>query len=354
MKKLLLTIALGSLPALAWAATDWQKSLQDEITRIDNRFAGDIGVYVQEMGDGASLAWQANQSWYLGTLTSIPVAVEVLDRIDRGELALNDTVTLDATRIIEGPGETSQHEPGTSLSVAYLLEQMLAAGDQTAADMLIGLVGLDAVNQRAQQLLPPGQRYQQLGPITRPLEMHRNVFGIMHRRAFDLNAEDFRTILQAGNAKQQVQAFQQRLNIGPQDLKVSELGDAYALYYATPVNSGQLDSFAQMLATIYSGQALTRESTDALLAMLRLNASPASRLGAGLPDSVRYAHQSSRSLRRMCDAGIVSSDAPNDGTMKNEVIVAACVRGPASDEEMEKAFNEVGKAIAGSGVLPGS
>ena len=125
-------------------------------------------------------------------------------------------------------------------------------------------------------------------------------------------------------------------------------------YYATPVNSGQLDSFAQMLATIYSGQALTRESTDALLAMLRLNSNPGSEIGAGLPDSVRYAHQSSRSHRRMCDAGIVSSDAPSDGTMKNEVIVAACVRGPASDEEVEQAFSEVGKAIAASGVLPGS
>lgn len=354
MNKLLLTIALGTLPGLACAATDWQKSLQDEITRIDNRFAGDIGVYVQEMGDGASLAWQANQNWYLGTLTSIPVAVEVLDRVDRGELALDHTVPLDAARIIEGPGETSQHEPGTPLSVAYLLEQMLAAGDQTATDMLIDIVGLDAVNQRAQQLLPPGQQYQQLGPITRPLEMHRNVFGIMHRKAFDLSAEDFRKILKAGDANQQVKAFQQRLNIGPQDLKVDNLADAYALYYATPVNSGQLDSFAQMLATVYSGQALTRESTDALLAMLHLDSGPAAGVGAGLPDSVRYAHQSSSSHRRRCDAGIVSNDAPSNGAMKNEVIIAACVRGPASGDEVEQTFSEVGKAIAASGVLPGS
>ncbi|SDS33939.1 beta-lactamase class A [Halopseudomonas xinjiangensis] len=348
MRRALLTTTLTLLPCIALAATDWQKSLQDEITRIDNYFPGEVGLYVQRLGDGASLSWHANESWHLGSLMSVPIAVEVFDRIDKRELSLSDTVELEEARIVDGPGETSQHQPGTSLSIGYLLEQMLGTGDQTAADVLIGVVGLDAVNQRAQQLLPPGSDYEQLGPITRPLEMHRNVFGIMHRGAFDLTATDFLEIRKAGDADAQVEAFQQRLGIGEQDLKVPDLTSAYALYYATPINSGQLDSFAGVLATVQSGQALSPESTEALLTMMRLGHG---RLGSSLPDSASYAHLRSDLPRRVCDAGVISTGMLGGDTEQDGVIVAACTRGAASAEEAGQALSEIGKAVAQSGIL---
>lgn len=344
----MLVAALTLLPGLACSATEWQKSLQDDVVRIDNYFPGEIGVYVQRLGDGASLSWHAGEDWHLGTLSALPLAMEVFSRIDNRKLNLSDTVVLEQSHIVDGPGETSQHQPGTALSIGYLLEQMLAAGDPSATEVLIALVGLDAVNQRAQQLLPPGEGYQELGPIIRPLEMQRNVFGILHRGAFDLGAQDFLRIRRAGDEQAQLEAFQERLGIEPQDLKVSDLASAYALYYATPIDSGQLDSFAQILAVLQTGQALSPESTKALLTMLRQENSP---LARNLPESLRLFHQSSRLPRRACDAGIISNSSEKKDASSQAVVVTACVRGPASDEEATKALADIGLAIAKSGVL---
>lgn len=347
MRRSLLITTFALLPGLACAATDWQKSLQDEITRIDNYFPGEVGLYVQQLSDGASLSWHANETWHLGSLTNVAIAVEVFSRIDKRELSLSDTIELTQAHIVDGPGETSQHQPGTALGVGYLLEQMLASGDPTATEILISEVGLDAVNQRAQQLLPPGDDYQELGPIVRPLEMYRNVFGILHRGAFDLSAEDFMEIRQAGDDQAQFEAFQQRLEVGPQDMKVPDLASAYAMYYATPIHGGTLDSYGQILAALNAGQGLSRESADALLTMMQLGKGP---MGSHLPESARFAQQSSQLPRRACDAGIITSAGGGDASAQG-VIIAACTRGAATAEEASKALADIGKAIAASGVL---
>ena len=82
------------------------------------------------------------------------VTLAVLQAVERGDFTLDTPLRVRASDYVDGAGQTNSKPVGRALSVRYLLEQMLIYSDNTASDMLIGLVGIRAVNALVQQLVP--------------------------------------------------------------------------------------------------------------------------------------------------------------------------------------------------------
>ena len=131
----------------------WQGDLDARISAIEDVFGGALGVYVQNLATGEAYAWQADAPWYLASLIKVPVAAQVLAERQAGSLSLDERLTLARSDFVDGAGPINWHDPGTPISVRYLLEQMLTVSDNTATDMLIDRVGLDAVNARARRMV---------------------------------------------------------------------------------------------------------------------------------------------------------------------------------------------------------
>ena len=72
---------------------------------------------------------------------SLPVAIAVLQAVERGEISLDTTVTLRAGDRVDGAGATLRQPLGASLSVRWLMGQMIIYSDNTATDMLIDTGG---------------------------------------------------------------------------------------------------------------------------------------------------------------------------------------------------------------------
>ena len=83
------------------------------------------------------------------------MASQVLAERQAGTLSLDERLILARSDFVDGAGPINWHDPGTPISIRYLLEQMLTVSDNTATDMLIDRVGLDAVNARAAAWSPP-------------------------------------------------------------------------------------------------------------------------------------------------------------------------------------------------------
>lgn len=323
----------------------WQSDLDTHLKEVEARFAGDIGVYVQNLASGEAYAWRADQPWYLASLIKVPVAAEVL-----GEgVPTRERLTLAQSDYVDGAGPTNWHDPGTPISVGYLLEHMITVSDNTATDMLIDRVGLDNVNQRARAMVAAnGGDPDALGPISKLVGVRQGVYGELHPDARSLGGMDFIALRQS-SVSQRPRALAARLKVSPQALNQPDYHHAFDAYHATGENVGTLRAFGDVLATLYRGAMPDLEGgpRDEVLALMANTTSGEARLKQGLGETVRFAHKTGTQDRRSCDAGLAERDAlPNTAWA-----VVVCTQGPDAVSEHERALADVGLALRRSGAL---
>ncbi|QJQ96976.1 serine hydrolase [Halomonas sp. PA5] len=341
------------------APVTWKSTLETRLAELEAGFPGEFGVYVQDLNTDESYSWRGDEWWYLASLIKVPVAIEVFARIERGELALDDSLVLRQSDYVDGAGQTNWQAPGTPLLVEFLLEQMLTVSDNTASDMLIHHVGLEAINRRARSLISSSeeQAHERLGEITTLVDVRRHLYGAMHPRAFELSGRDFIALRQAGNMAQRIEAFRIRLGVSRDALQMADMDQAFDAYEATGLNGGQLSAFGEMLASLSKGRALSPASTAELLSIMRRTRSGERRLKLGLPGELSFAHKTGTQHRRICDAGILTQDIAPMGLSPPalqepppRVVIVTCTRGPLSGGRAEQALAEIGAAVRSSGV----
>ena len=84
----------------------------------------------------------AGTTFPMASTFKIAVAGRIFERIDKGELTLEQMVTVDPKLLVGSYGMAIQTpHPGVSLSVYNLLEFMLTQSDNTSTDVLVQLAG---------------------------------------------------------------------------------------------------------------------------------------------------------------------------------------------------------------------
>nr|WP_145547657.1 serine hydrolase [Variovorax boronicumulans] len=340
-RRLLLALCLGVSTVSAAAAPSWQQRLTESLARIDAAPDGPrIGVYARDLASGDSVSFRAEQSWYLASTVKVPVAIAVLRGIARGDYTLDTPVTLRADDYVDGAGSTNRHAVGAALPIRFLLEQMVIHSDNTASDMLIGLVGLAQVNAVAAEVAPGG-----FGSITRLAEVRRATYGQLVPAANSLAGRELLLLRQQRDDTARLQVLARLVQVPVREFRLATLGEAYDAYYATGLNTSRLDAYGELLARLADGQLLPPAQTRYLLGLMERVVTGPQRIRAGLPAGARFAHKTGTQRGRFCDAGIVQ---PAGGT---RVLVVACTRGELSLVRAERALREVGTALCRSGVL---
>ncbi|WP_235579186.1 serine hydrolase [Pseudorhodoferax sp. Leaf274] len=296
---------------------------------------------MRALSSGESLSFRADQSWYLASTVKVPVAIAVLRGIARGAYTLDTPVTLRADDYVDGAGSTNSHAVGTALPIRTLLEQMIIHSDNTASDMLIGLVGLEQVNAVVTEVAPAG-----FGPITRLAEVRRATYGQLAPAAQRLAGRELLVLRQQRDDGARLQYLARIVQVPVSDFRLATLGEAYDAYYATGLNAGRLDAYGELLAQLADGRLLPPTQTRHLLGLMERVVTGPQRIRAGLPAGMRFAHKTGTQRGRFCDAGIVQ---PAGGATR--VLVVACTRGELSLVRAERALREVGAALCRSGVL---
>ncbi len=320
----------------------WPLRLQAELQAVDERHRADVGVYVLDLASGVAVSHRAEEDWYLASMVKVPVALAVLQAVDRGEFSVETEIALRADDYVDGAGQTNRHAPGDKLSVRFLIEQMIIYSDNTATDMLIELVGLNSVNALTQKLSPVG-----LHPITSLADVRRQLYGYLSPNTDTLAGRQLLTIRRQPSDAERVAALQRIAGSSP-DMPARTLDEAYDAYYATGVNSGRLDAYAVLLTRLARGEVLAPTTTAYLLQTMQRVRTGDKRLKAGFPDAVHFAHKTGTQRARFCDAGIAEIPSAR-GT--RQTIVVACASGDASQTRSERALRDVGIALRNAGVF---
>lgn len=345
---LLMAAALLIAPTQTFAQEgfSWAEDFMERIAKVDEQTSGELGVYLKDLDSGVSASYHGDETWYLASTVKVPVAIAVMRRIDEGTMSLDSTVRLMESDYVDGAGPTNSKKPGTSLSVRYLMDQMLIHSDNTASDMLISLVGLEAVNAVTAELVPQG-----FGPITRLADVRRMIYGEFHPAAQKLSGRDFLRLKQQPKEAGRLAMLAKLLGVEQSELRKIRLSEAYERYYATPFNSATLQAYGDLLTALVQGRAASGASTEYLLSVMNRVETGTQRIKAGLPKTVGYAHKTGTQVSRICDAGLIAPPPYRQADPAGQIVVVACVRGATSTAKAERALRGTGEAITASGVL---
>lgn len=119
------------------------KNLEHEIQQAARLAGGVIGVSALHLDTGRQIGFNAQERFPMASVYKIPIAVQLLYLVDRGQISLLKMVTLQPQDLRPGSGiiATYLNKPGVVLSVQNLLELMLVISDNTATDILLRQAG---------------------------------------------------------------------------------------------------------------------------------------------------------------------------------------------------------------------
>jgi beta-lactamase class A len=286
------------------------------IERVATGLTGRIGFAAQEIGGDEVIAFNGDESFVMASAYKIAIVTAVLDRVDRGELSLDQMVEITPDMMIVGQmalAETFVH-PGLQLSVANLIEVMITESDNTATDTLMGLAGGPAaVTQNLRRLGITDFRVDRLTG-----EILRDVYGLPGQATPEVIAEAYRSrpelVTTAYDPNPEFEA-------DPRD-------------HATPL------AFLQLLLAIDSGKAMSAESRDFLLGVMSRTRTGPGRLKGLLPRGTPVAHKTGTTAGVANDVGYITLP---DGRRFAIVVFTNSSKTPLPDRD--RAIAEIARSL---------
>ena len=313
-------LALRSVPGIAQVADPNLRRLESEITRLSSISGGKVGVGIIHLETGRELFVNGAEPYPMASTVKVPIAVELLTRVQAGTVRLDSMITVRPNDLHPGSGTLTGlfNDPGVSLSVHNLLELMLLISDNSATDMVLKVAGNGAaVNSRLSALGIKGIS------VDRPtIHLIADAVGVKNlgpESGWSLAVFDsLRRMVTPGEVLAARQAFYQ------------DRRDT-----ATP------EGMARLLAKISRGEALGPERTAQLLDIMLRCETGAMRLKGLLPPEVPVRHKTgSLGLGVANDVGII--DLP-DGA--GRVVVAVFVKESTRDvAAQERAIAQIARA----------
>jgi len=117
--------------------------LEKDILRSVRDFQGELGYVIKDLQTGRTIVRNQDRRFPSASLVKIPIMAACLKAVDEGRVSLEEVLTLKRTDKVRGSGRLRASPPGTPVTVEKLLEIMITDSDNTAANMLIDLLGFD-------------------------------------------------------------------------------------------------------------------------------------------------------------------------------------------------------------------
>lgn len=128
------------------------RGLEEALSERAAHFGGSSGIIVKDLSCGWEFSFQQDKPFASASLVKIPIMAAVFKAAQEGRISLDSQVRLTAADKVPGSGELKNMPVGSVFTVGELTELMIASSDNTAANMLIELLGVDYLNRSFKQM----------------------------------------------------------------------------------------------------------------------------------------------------------------------------------------------------------
>lgn len=308
-----------SAPALQQADPGLVR-LEREIARLSELSGGVVGAAAIHLETGREAYHNAGTRFPMASSYKVPIAVQLLTRVDRGEIRLDSMIEVQQGDLHPGSGTLSQllDDPGVILSLRNLLELMLLISDNSATDLVLQAAGGSAaVTARMRELGIDGI------DVNRPtINLISDWVGTTEHISDSLVTPSAYREARRAVSREDRQRAADAFNVDPRDT-------------ATPEAMGRL------LKLIWDGDALSEESTALLLDIMRRSTTGTGRIKGMLAPQTEVAHKTGTIGGTTNDVGIITLP---DGA--GHVVTVLFVKESTRDvEDRERAIAHIARAI---------
>jgi beta-lactamase class A len=130
-----------------------QSALESELRALVSGFKGDVGIYVEHLGTGETIAIQADSLFPTASMVKVPILVGIFSKLESGELTYDAPMSYDTTFVYPGTDVVGQLTHGAEISLHKTAFLMMSFSDNTASLWLQHLAGTGTViNERMDAL----------------------------------------------------------------------------------------------------------------------------------------------------------------------------------------------------------
>jgi beta-lactamase class A len=145
-------LALGAvLAAQATPAAELKAKFERRVQEITARLDGVAGYVFVDLTSGEKIAHLEHETFPTASTIKLAIVYELFKQASEGRIKLDETMMLDRSKAVGGAGVLA--EMGTpTLSIRDYAVLMVTLSDNTATNVLIDRLGMDAITKRLQEL----------------------------------------------------------------------------------------------------------------------------------------------------------------------------------------------------------
>lgn len=293
------------------------------LTRLGQAFDGRVGIAVRDLDEDWTASFDGDTVFPQQSVSKIWVALAVLDAVDRGALALHDTIQVrrEDLSVFHQPLRRQVGRRGAEVTVDQLLALAISHSDNAANDILLRLAGGRAAVAEAVK----SRKLQDIRASPSERDIQTRTAGLEWRPEYSFARTFWRDRAQ---------------------LPLEYRRAALDAYLADPPDGASPDGLVEALDRLTEGKLLGRASTDYLIRLMAESETGRSRLRAGLAPGWTLAHKTGTGqvmgevATGFNDVGIMT--AP-DGHRFAVAVMIAQTRAPVEDRQALMA--EVARAV---------
>jgi len=172
--------------AAAWpvvsskTAEDADTALEARLREIAKAHHGRVALYATQLNTGRVAALDADTVVQTASVIKLTILFEAMEQVREGKARWDDKITLQPGDAVSGSGILLFLDAPQTLTLKDVLTLMIVMSDNTATNLAIDRIGLDAVNARAEWMgLKDTHLYKKIGkPATGPMPDDQAKFGL--------------------------------------------------------------------------------------------------------------------------------------------------------------------------------
>ena len=155
-------------------------TLQAQVAQIASAHHGQVAVYAKMLKTGDVVALQPDVPVQTASVIKLALLWEAMQQIRAGKAHWDDKVTLTKDNQTDGSGVLGFFDTPATLTLKDILSMMVIVSDNTATNVAIDAIGLDATNHELQRLgLKNTWLYKKIGkPANFPMPEDQKRFGL--------------------------------------------------------------------------------------------------------------------------------------------------------------------------------
>lgn len=127
-------------------------ALEQRLDQLIAGFSGQTALYAHDLGSGEVIVRNQDEVFPTASTIKLFILMELIRRIELGEFTLQQKIPVMARQQVGGSGILKDLSVGIELPLHDVGLLMIVLSDNTATNMLIDLLGLDAINRTIRSL----------------------------------------------------------------------------------------------------------------------------------------------------------------------------------------------------------